>query len=127
MHSYLFNFISHSIRKHPIQLIQTKVESGMHTIEVKDTNDMMRENNHRINGSASSEDYDNLCHEKFEEYGYLVTDLGNFWLEGILLLVVGVFGVAGNIMTIVVLRKMETNTTFNRLLMSLGKKIKLYF
>ena len=99
----------------------------MHTTEVKDTNDMMKENNHRINGSSLSEDYDNLCHEKFEEYGYLVTDLGNFWLEGILLLVVGVFGVAGNIMTIVVLRKMETNTTFNRLLMSLGKKIKFHF
>ena len=108
-------------------MIQTKVVNGTHIDEVKDTNDMMKENNHRINESSSSEDYDNLCHEKFEEYGYLVTDLGNFWLEGILLLVVGVFGVAGNIMTIVVLRKMETNTTFNRLLMSLGKKIKFNF
>ena len=108
-------------------MIQTKVESGTHIAEVKDANETMKENNHRINESSSSEDYDNLCHEKFEEYGYLVTDLGNFWLEGILLLVVGVFGVAGNIMTIVVLRKMETNTTFNRLLMSLGKKIKFNF
>ncbi len=62
-----------------------------------------------------------LCHEKVFEYGYLMTDVGHFWLEGILLLIVGLFGVAGNIMTIVVLRKMETNTTFNRLLMSLGK------
>ena len=62
----------------------------------------------------------NLCHERFDEYGYLMSDVGHFWLEGILLLVVGLFGVAGNIMTIVVLRKMESNTTFNRLLMSLG-------
>ena len=88
--------------------------------DVKGRNYLMEENNHLINESWSDEDYDNLCHEKFEEYGYLVTDLGNFWLEGILLLVVGLFGVAGNVMTIVVLRKMETNTTFNRLLMSLG-------
>ena len=49
-----------------------------------------------------------------------MNDIGHFWLEGISLLIVGLFGVAGNIMTIIVLRKMETNTTFNRLLMSLG-------
>ena len=73
------------------------------------------------NASLSNKDDDNLCHEPFEEYGYLMTVIGHFWLEGILLLVVGLFGVAGNIMTIIVLRKMETNTTFNRLLMSLGK------
>ena len=50
-----------------------------------------------------------------------MTELGNFWLEGILLFIVGLFGVVGNTMTIIVLRKMESNTTFNRLLMSLGK------
>ena len=93
----------------------------MYSSDVENSDYMIKENNYPINASSSEEDYDNLCHEKFEEYGYLVTDLGNFWLEGILLLVVGLFGVAGNIMTIVVLRKMETNTTFNRLLMSLGK------
>ena len=97
-----------------------EVESMLNSPTVKDSNHIMEENNQPINESSLHEDYDNLCHEKFEEYGYLVTDLGNFWLEGILLLVVGLFGVAGNIMTIVVLRKMETNTTFNRLLMSLG-------
>ena len=73
------------------------------------------------NTSSPIKDYNSLCHEKVFEYGYLMTDVGHFWLEGILLLIVGLFGVAGNIMTIVVLRKMETNTTFNRLLMSLGK------
>ena len=72
------------------------------------------------NVSLSNKDSGNLCHEPFVEYGYLMTVIGHFWLEGILLLIVGLFGVAGNIMTIVVLRKMETNTTFNRLLMSLG-------
>ena len=73
------------------------------------------------NTSSPSKDYNSLCHEEVFAYGYLMTDVGHFWLEGILLLIVGLFGVAGNIMTIVVLRKMETNTTFNRLLMSLGR------
>jgi hypothetical protein len=77
------------------------------------------------NTSSPSKDYNSLCHEEVEEYGYLMTVVGHFWLEGILLLVVGLFGVAGNIMTIIVLRKMETNTTFNRLLMSLGRIFKI--
>ena len=63
----------------------------------------------------------NLCHETFEEYEDLMSVVGHFWLEGVLLLVIGLFGVAGNIMTIIVLRKMDSNATFNRLLMSLGK------
>ena len=66
-------------------------------------------------------DSNNLCHETFEEYEYLMNVVGHFWLEGVLLLVIGLFGVAGNIMTIIVLRKMDSNATFNRLLMSLGK------
>ncbi len=44
-----------------------------------------------------------------------------FWLEGVLLLAVGHFGVAGNVMAMVVLRRIDSNTTFNRLLMSLGQ------
>lgn len=78
------------------------------------------ENNGVQSDFAPVEHYQDLCHEKFDEYGYLMNDIGHFWLEGISLLIVGLFGVAGNIMTIIVLRKMETNTTFNRLLMSLG-------
>ena len=79
------------------------------------------EANHNLGeNNAPAEHYQDLCHEKFDEYGYLMNDIGHFWLEGISLLIVGLFGVAGNIMTIIVLRKMETNTTFNRLLMSLG-------
>ena len=60
------------------------------------------------------------CHEKFNEYGHLMS-AAQFWLEGVSLLVVGVFGMAGNVMTIIVLRRIDSNTTFNRLLMSLGE------
>ena len=42
-----------------------------------------------------------------------------FWIEGVALLVVSLFGVVGNLTTIVVLRRIDSNTTFNRLLMSL--------
>ena len=44
-----------------------------------------------------------------------------FWIEGVALLVVSLFGVVGNLTTIVVLRRIDSNTTFNRLLMSLCK------
>ena len=43
-----------------------------------------------------------------------------FWLEGIGITVVGVVGLAGNIMAIFVLRTYSTNVSFNRLLMSLA-------
>ena len=94
-------------------------------VSLHNKNGTYMEENVASNTSSSITDYNDLCHENREEYEYLITDLGHFWLEGILLLVVGLFGVAGNIMTIVVLRKMETNTTFNRLLMSLGTLLKL--
>lgn len=64
------------------------------------------------------------CHEKLSEYKYLV-DNAQFWLEGVILLGVGLFGMAGNVMTIVVLGRIDSNTTFNRLLMSLGKRVKI--
>ncbi len=44
-----------------------------------------------------------------------------FWLEGVAIIVVGLFGMCGNLITIVVLRRIDTNITFNRLLMTLGK------
>ena len=42
-----------------------------------------------------------------------------FWIEGVALLVVSIFGMVGNVTTIIVLRRIDSNTTFNRLLMSL--------
>ena len=48
-----------------------------------------------------------------------------FWIEGVALLVVSLFGVVGNLTTIVVLRRIDSNTTFNRLLMSLCEYSKI--
>ena len=50
--------------------------------------------------------------------------MATFWIEGVAILVVGVFGVAGNILTVFVLRRIDQNTTFNRLLMFLGEPFK---
>ena len=62
------------------------------------------------------------CHEGFEEARHLMTH-AQFWLEGVLLLIIGVFGIFGNVMTLIVLRRIDSNATFsfNRLLMSLGE------
>ena len=64
------------------------------------------------------------CHERLDEYRHFMTN-AQFWLEGVLLLVIGVFGMAGNVMTIIVLRRIDANATFsfNRLLMSLGNYV----
>ena len=60
------------------------------------------------------------CHETFANYRHVMT-AASFWLDGVLILVVGIFGLAGNALTVVVLRRIDSNTTFNRLLMSLGE------
>lgn len=61
-----------------------------------------------------------ICHEKFDDYHHFMTR-AQFWLEGVSLLVVGICGMAGNVVTIIVLGRIDSNTTFNRLLMTLGK------
>lgn len=60
------------------------------------------------------------CHEHFNEHRHFMTK-AQFWIEGVSLFVVGIFGIAGNIMTVIVLGRIYSNTTFNRLLMSLGE------
>lgn len=59
------------------------------------------------------------CHEHFNEHRHFMTK-AQFWIEGVSLFVVGIFGIAGNIMTVIVLGRIYSNTTFNRLLMSLA-------
>ncbi len=41
-----------------------------------------------------------------------------FWLEGVLLCAVGIFGMVGNLLSIVVLTKNELRNSFNMLLVS---------
>jgi hypothetical protein len=60
------------------------------------------------------------CHEPFDEFEPLM-DIAQFWLEGVAILVVGTFGLMGNLMTLLVLRRIDSNVMFNKLLMSLGK------
>ena len=56
------------------------------------------------------------CHERIDEYNELRIQ-ARFWLEGILLLIVGIFGVFGNIISILVLPRCPGNRNFNVLLM----------
>ena len=70
-----------------------------------------------IEPSASSSPLS--CHESTLEYnGFL--DSTKFWLEGVGICVVGCFGIFGNVLTIVVLGRMQTNRQFNKLLMCLA-------
>lgn len=72
------------------------------------------------NASWESEPIDYTCHEPRKEYKPWIAK-AHFWMEGIGIIVVGIFGTAGNIMTVLVLRRIDSNVTFNKLLMSLGK------
>ena len=60
------------------------------------------------------------CHEPIDNFNQWVVN-ARFWLEGVAVIVVGIFGMAGNALTVLVLRRIETNVMFNKLLMSLGK------
>ena len=59
------------------------------------------------------------CYEKIEDFSSM-RENARFWLEGIGITVVGVVGLAGNIMAVFVLSTYSTNVSFNRLLMSLA-------
>ena len=61
------------------------------------------------------------CYESVTNTTYLIFFNAHFWLDGVGIIVVGTFGFVGNIMTILVLRRIDTNVMFNRLLLSLGK------
>ena len=59
------------------------------------------------------------CHESHLLFSPWV-DNARFWLGGVGILVVGTFGIIGNLVTVIVLRRIDTNVMFNKLLMSLG-------
>ena len=56
------------------------------------------------------------CHELIDEYTKFRTN-ARFWLEGVLLLIVGIFGIIGNFLSILVLPRCPGNRNFNLLLM----------
>ncbi|TRY76504.1 hypothetical protein TCAL_15980 [Tigriopus californicus] len=59
------------------------------------------------------------CYEKIEEYSSFLRK-ANFFLHGITMFIVGLFGILGNILTIYVLNRIQTNRNFNRLLVALA-------
>ena len=60
-------------------------------------------NNNASTADTSSPSPPNFqCHETHKEYGHYPA-MATFWIEGVAILVVGVFGVAGNILTVFVL------------------------
>ena len=91
------------------------------------------------NGTNLSNDPNCPCHEPYESHSDMVASV-QFWLEGIGVLIMGSFGktyfyksrlpklmerthagIVGNLMTIIILRRIDSNVSFNRLLMTLGK------
>ena len=59
------------------------------------------------------------CYEKIKDFSDLRNN-ARFWLEGIAITLLGLVGLAGNFLSIAVLNTYKTNTSFNRLLMSLA-------
>ncbi len=55
------------------------------------------------------------CYESIEDFNN-IRQQAMFWVDGVLILVVGVFGLIGNMMSILVLRRCPGNRCFNILL-----------
>ena len=55
------------------------------------------------------------CYDKIEEF-HDKRERAWFWLEGVLLFVVGILGLLGNILAIFILSRCPTNTEFDVLL-----------
>ena len=63
---------------------------------------------------------DSLCYESFEEYFEIGRKRIRFWIEGVGVFVVGIFGFPCNLITVFVLRKYSMrrkNRNFNILIM----------
>ena len=61
------------------------------------------------------------CHELKSVYKWYV-HAAHFWIEGVGVFVLGIFGLAGNILTIVTLSLIKSNKNFNKLLVIRLKK-----
>ncbi len=49
-----------------------------------------------------------------------VVESAQFWIKGVALVILGSFGLVGNIMTILVLWRIDSNRNFNKLLIMLS-------
>ncbi|CAB4056180.1 unnamed protein product [Lepeophtheirus salmonis] len=59
------------------------------------------------------------CYESMRRYNPVIKS-ARFWIQGVAVLSVGIFGLCGNIITILVLKGTKTNRNFNKLLMGLA-------
>jgi hypothetical protein len=62
---------------------------------------------------------DFTCYENFTIY-YPIFEEAQFWIEGVLLLVVGICGICGNCLTLVVLSKSK-NSSFHQVIILSGQ------
>ena len=58
---------------------------------------------------------DEICYEPLEDYDR-IRDNAKFWLEGVAILFVGIFGLFGNLLSIFIWRRSRGNKGFNTLL-----------
>lgn len=59
------------------------------------------------------------CHQLRTDYKDVLIST-RFWMWGVGVPFIGIFGIVGNVVTIIVLRRLKTNTNFNNLLIGLG-------
>ena len=101
------NFVRFSVKMSVIDFIYILQEFSMFTTTTIGPFGSQRDND-------KEETFE--CHERIAEYNELRTQ-ARFWLEGILLLLVGIFGIFGNVISILVLPRCPGNRNFNVLLM----------
>lgn len=71
------------------------------------------------NSSSSKEISPNYsCYESHQDYQHFL-DLSSFWLQGVTMTVIGVFGLIGNITTLYVLPQIKSNRSFHKMLFCL--------
>ena len=100
--------------ENPDQLLNEEIENSLQHLE----------ENTATNTNQTLENYVKPKYQCYES-----VTVGTLWVfrivfsQSIGILLVGIFGLFGNFMTILVLRRIDTNVMFNRLLLTLGKSM----
>ena len=76
-------------------------------LEIKTSNIVL--NNFQTSESIS------ICYESIDDYNDIRTSI-KYWIEGVAILAVGIFGLIGNISSISILRRIKPKQSFNTLL-----------
>ena len=100
------------------------LQLAQNVTEENQANEVQRNATEKLIFEGNHSDKDYVCYESLEEYGPIILNI-HYWMNGIGTIVIGSIGIIGNIITILVLQRIDTNVMFNRLLLTLGKI--LYF